>query len=110
MLFPPTDPTLTLTNLTQWLQGVEDWESMSWGLCIPYSKFLSIKAGGAPLHEACCEWYLTNHPAPSWRGVAQALYNTEEHEVLALLGDRVPYLKGGSNWCPVPMHGVLLAH
>ena len=96
MSFPPTDPTLTLTNLIQWLQGV-DWHYMSLWLCIPASKYTTMEAAEAPLHEACCEWYLTNHPAPSWIGVAQALYNSLEHEVLALLGDRVSYLKGGSN-------------
>ena len=49
---------------------------------------------------ACCEWYLTNHPAPSWSHVAESLYESKNHDVLEVLKDQVPSLKGES-------HGVL---
>ena len=45
-------------------------------------------------NKALCEWYLTNHPAPSWRHIADGLYGDREHEVLEVLRDQVHYLKG----------------
>ena len=46
-------------------------------------------------NKALCEWYLTNHPAPSWRHIAEGLYGAGEHEVLEVLRDQVHYFKGG---------------
>ena len=47
------------------------------------------------LHKkSLCEWYLANHPAPSWRHVADALYRGVEHGVLEVVRDQVQYLKG----------------
>ena len=44
--------------------------------------------------KALGEWYLNNHPCPSWRDVAYALYVRKEHGVLEVLKSR--YLKGES--------------
>ena len=46
---------------------------------------------------AYCEWYINNHPAASWRHTAEALYKHENHDVLELLKDQVPSLKGESH-------------
>ena len=99
-LSPPTDPTLTLTKLTQTLGSVDNWDSFRVYLDIPDSQYSAIEAQHttkAALVEAVMVWYLTHHPAPSWQHVAQALYQRGEHDVLRTLRDQVPHLKGRSH-------------
>ena len=96
-MFPPTDPSLTLANLTQLLQDVGDWYLVCRSFDIPYSVRHSIEFQHSSQSErvkALEEWYLNNHPCPSWRHVAHALYVQEEHGVLEVLKSR--YLKGES--------------
>ena len=90
---PPTDPTLTLTSLTQLLGSVEDWYRFSACLDIPGSVYRKHHDDVQGLRE----WYLTHHPAPSWLHVATALYSSGEHDVLEVLRSQVHYLKGGSH-------------
>ena len=90
---PPTDPTLTLTSLTQLLGSVEDWFLFSDWLHIPASVYRKHRVDV----QGFCEWYLTHHPAPSWLHVATALYRCGEHDVLEVLRSQVHYLKGGSH-------------
>ena len=90
---PPTDPTLTLTSLTQLLGSVEDWDLFRFWLDIPDSVYR--KHSDEP--QRLCEWYLTHHPAPSWQQMATALYVRGEHDVLEVLRSQVHYLKGGSH-------------
>ena len=92
---PPTDPTLTLTSLTQLLGSVEDWLGFSYWLDIPRSVYR--KHSRETRVQVSCEWYLTHHPAPSWLHVATALYGCREHDVLEVLRSQVHYLKGGSH-------------
>ena len=98
---PPTDPTLTHTNLTQLLDSV-DWkldesdETFSMALNIPYSeheKIVAKHSDEAQCKKALCRWYLDNYPAPSWKHVADSLYLYEDHVVLDVLQSQ--YLKGG---------------
>ena len=93
---PPTDPTLTLTSLTQLLGSVEDWYLFSMRLNIPDSVYWKHSDEAQRLH-GLCEWYLTHHPAPSWLQVAAALYCHGEHDILEVLRSQVHYLKGGSH-------------
>ena len=96
-MFPPTDPSLTLTNLTQLLQDVGYRYYVGASLDIPYSVCDSIESQHSSRSErmkALGEWYLNNHPCPSWRHVAHALYKWMEHGVLEVLKSR--YLKGES--------------
>ena len=88
---PPTDPTLTLTSLTQ-LLGSVDWNWCHVWLNIPISVYREHSDG-----TRLCEWYLTHHPTPSWLHVATALYSSGEHDVLEVLRSQVHYLKGGSH-------------
>ena len=89
----PTDPTLNLANLKQLMEYVDDLEEVCTHLCIHESVYDDImKQHGDEPVEALCEWYLTNHPAPSWRHVAYALYESKEQDVLTEL--RILYLKG----------------
>lgn len=95
-LFTPcTDHSLTLANLTQLLNNVEDLDSFHQHIRIPSSKYQTIKKeyfNRAERSKALCEWYLAHHPAPSWGDIADALYVSEEHAVLDVL--RMHYLKG----------------
>ena len=96
-MFPPTDPSLTIANLTQLLQDVGDWNHVGLSLDIPYSVWGSIPSQDSSQSErvkALWEWYLNNHPCPSWRNVACALYEQGKHGVLEMLKSR--YLKGES--------------
>ena len=95
-MFSLTDPSLNLTNLTKLLEDVEDWYNMGLYLDIPDSVRESIIKQHSSMSqhkEACWEWYLNNHPSPSWRYIASILYNFNEHEVLEVLKSQ--YLKGG---------------
>ena len=96
-MFSPTDPSLTLTNLTQLLEDVLDLYNVTDDLDIPYSVYISIdtqQPSESERMKAYWEWYLNNHPCPSWHHIANALYMNEEHGVLEVLKSR--YLKGES--------------
>ena len=95
-MFPPTDPSLTLANLTQLLQD-GDWDDVLSNLDIHYSVLNSIKSkhySQSECMKALGERYLNDHPCPSWRHVAHVLYEQKEHGVLEVLKSR--YLKGES--------------
>ena len=95
-MFSLTDPSLNLTNLTKLLEDVKDWNFVRGGLAIPYSVYDSISEQHSSMSqrkEACWEWYLNNHPSPSWRYIAYILCVFMEHEVLEVLKSQ--YLKGG---------------
>ena len=96
-MFPPTDPSFTLANLTQLLQDARDWSGVGDYLNILFSVRDSIRSQHSSQSErvkVLGEWYLNNHPCPSWRHVAHALYVQNEHGVLEVLKSR--YLKGES--------------
>ena len=68
IFFLPTDPTLSLTSLTQLLRNV-DWDRLYHCMDIPFFVHASLKSDPSEL----VKWYLSNHPAPSWEHVADAL-------------------------------------
>ena len=86
VLFSPySDSTLTLRNLTTALKDVKDWSRLGVWLDIPKSK-CDVMTG----IESMVEEWLQNHPAPSWKLVAWALYRSgyghlTEHNVLKQL-------------------------
>ena len=97
VFFSYTDPTFTHTNLTQLLDSLDSnlWVINDY-LNIPQSEDQIIKAkhsDEAQRKKALCRWYLDNHPAPSWKHVADALYRYGDHVVLDVLQSQ--YLKGG---------------
>ena len=71
------DPTLTLPNLTALLEKV-DWYSFgSWYLNIPDATLDMICSSGgddSQCRQKCWEVYLNEHPAPSWKQMANGLY------------------------------------
>ena len=94
-IFSPTDPSLTLTNLTQLLEDVGGFIFVSDNLDIPPSVYDSIttqQSSESEWRKACWEWYLNNHPCPSWHHIANALYKSKKRGVLEVLKSR--YLKG----------------
>ncbi len=105
-LFLSTDSTLTLSRLSGLLQGVDVGDLHSF-LDIPESVWRSLSSE-ADVTTATWQWYLHNHPAPSWIHIADSLYCCEQYEdvryhtVLEGLKDQVPSLKGES-------HGVILS-
>jgi hypothetical protein len=73
------DSTLTVPHLLSALQGVADWKGLGQWLDVPWSR----RTGKESMLEEC----LQNHPAPSWKLVAWALYRRgfTEHSVLKQL-------------------------
>ena len=88
LLCPPTDPSFTLDELTKLLKDVKDWD-YSYHLDIPKSVHDNIRKqysiDDSQYKKACLEWYLENHPSPTWIQIAASLYWTNEHEQLKVL-------------------------
>ena len=88
------DPTLTLPTLTALLENV-DWDAMGWKIDIPLATLDAIQNSSTDDPECrlkCWEVYTNEHPALSWKHVAEALYwegNLDRLEVV-----QKKYLKG----------------
>ena len=74
---------------------------MGWGMDIPRATVSMIRYGGgddSQRRQRCCEVYLSDHPAPSWKQVANVLYmpnfNEEYLEELEMVQKK--YLRGES--------------
>ena len=79
------DSTLTVPHLLSALQGVADWKGLGEWLGVPRSRLVVMTE-----KESMLEEWLQNHPAPSWKLVAWALYRMDvgqltEHSVLKQL-------------------------
>ena len=77
------DLTLTVPHLASALQGVAHWKWLGQWLDVPKSR-CAVMTG----MESMLEEWVQNHPAPSWKLVAMALYGCEElteHNVLKQL-------------------------
>ena len=92
------EPSLTLDNQTSVFDGVNNMDGLGdnvvdW-LQIPDSKQdeLQQQYDGRELKRAYATFYLTRHPAPSWRIVAHALWQAGEHGALEVV--QKLYLKG----------------
>ena len=88
------DPTLTLSNLTTLLEKM-DWYDVGGRMGIPEATLDMIRAsGGDRSHrrQKCWEVYLNEHPAPSWKRVAHALYIRSHLKELEVVQKK--YLKG----------------
>ena len=93
-----TEKSLTLDNLNSVLDGVQnmDYGVTNW-LQIPPIKRdkLQQQFNGNQLKRAYTVHFLSCHPAPSWRIVANALWQADEHGALELV--QKFYLKGESS-------------
>ena len=92
-----TDPTLTLNNVTAIMKDAQLWESVAGWIGIPPSKrheLMSQNPTTDQAKQACWNYWLHHHPAPSWRILAGGLYFGGEHG--ALEGMQMNHLKGES--------------
>ena len=72
-----------MPHLLSALQGVAEWKWLAMWLGVPKSRLNDMTG-----KESMLEEWLQNHPAPSWKLVAWALYRTRrltEHSVLKQL-------------------------
>ena len=70
------DLTLTLPNLTPLLERVS-WNYVAWWMDIPEATVNTIHSSGgddSQHRQRCWEVYLSDHPAPSWKQVANILF------------------------------------
>ena len=94
------EPSLSLTNLTTLMENVNDrmfsqWWFIGLWLNIPQSKLNAIKnqySSPDQCSRACWDLYITDHPSPSWKRVAHALYLGDCLEELEVVQKK--YLKG----------------
>ena len=94
------EPSLSLTNLTTLLENVNVGYSKRWRwigdyLNIPQSKLNAIEgqlSSPDQRSRACWDLYVSEHPSPSWKGVAYALYRVGCLEELEVVQKK--YLKG----------------
>ena len=81
----PSEPTLMIANLKTALEEVE-LRHLGYILNVPESRWGGTK-------EAIIEEFIQNHPAPSWRLVADRLYEHGKYQT-ALQNVKRKYLKG----------------
>ena len=94
------EPSLSLTNLTTLLENVNVRSSDQWWCIgdwfnIPRSKLNAIERQHSSPDQrgrACWDLYVSDHPSPSWKGVAYALYVWDHLEELEVVQKK--YLKG----------------
>lgn len=99
VLFLSPDSTVTTLSLAQLLMNVRWYGEggLHVFLHISYNVYDAITEQATSQTETVnqlCEWYVENHPAPSWEQVAESLYYWGEHEALEVLRDEIPSLKG----------------
>ena len=79
LLLPP-EPTLTVSNLYDALEEVKELDKIGNSLDIPGSKQQDINSrysSDSQRKQAILEEFINNHPAPSWRLVADFLYKID---------------------------------
>ena len=91
----PSDPTLTVENVTEVMAEVENWEWVMgiFGLGVPASKLHEIKQQSSSEKEkrhAVGRYWVSTHPVPSWEKLARELYEEGEERALAVLKQYLP--------------------
>ena len=79
------------------MKDVQRWEGVADWFGIPYSKRRKLKSQNPTTDQAkqaCWDYWLHHHAAPSWRILAGGLYRWWEHGALEVL--QMNYLKGES--------------
>ena len=90
-----TDLTLTFNNVTAVMKDVQRWKRVAWWIGVSPSKWNELQSKNSTTDQAkqaCWDYWIHHHPAPSWRMLADALYVEREHGALELL--LMNYLKG----------------
>ena len=109
MSFPLLEPSLTLSNVSNVFQHVDDYRwrygGLAKGLTIPDSKKEEIENGYSSLSErktALLRYFIEDHPCPSWRLVANAAYMETEYRSLEII--RTTYLQGKCTYACTHTH------
>ena len=95
-MFFISDPTLTTDNVTQVIQLVNDWDSLSTGvinIIIPYSRLRAIRkkySTKSEISTECAFHYVNCHPESSWTRLAIRLYYKEEFAAMEKLKPFLP--------------------
>jgi hypothetical protein len=79
------------------MKDVQQWENVATLIGIPDSKQRELQRQNLPTDQAkqaCWDYWLHHHPAPSWRILAHGLYFWIDHGALEIL--QMNYLKGES--------------
>ena len=86
------DPTLTVREASTVLHKVEDWRRVM-GLLVPPARLAVLDqqhSADEQRKSATIEHYVGLDPAPSWEGLACALYECEETEAVVAVKTRLP--------------------
>ena len=94
----PSDPTLTVENVTEVMGEVGNWEwvargVLSYGLKIPDSKLQEIKQQSYTKRDRSClagEYWVNTDPSASWQWLADALYQEKEDSALMMVKQYFP--------------------
>ena len=93
----PSDPTLTVENVTEVMREVRQWEQVASSLRVPNSKQQEIKQQSSSEREKRCTvggYWVSTHPDPSWEKLALALYKEGEETALAFVKQYLPTNSG----------------
>ena len=93
----PSDPTLTVENVTEVMGEVGHWERVAQALYIPDSKLQEIKQQSSSEKEksrAVGGYWVNTHPVPSWERLAQVLFMKGEERALAKTKRYLPIANG----------------
>ena len=88
---------LTLNNITAVMKDVQGWALVAGWIGIPSNKRYELESQNPTTDQrkqACWDYWLHHHLAPSWRILAGGLYSWGEHGALEVL--QMNYLKGES--------------
>ena len=83
-MFFISDPTLTTDNVTQVMELMNKWESLSdhiFPIIVPSSRLSAIQTNYSTKREIsteCASYYVHCYPEPSWTNLATCLYRKEE--------------------------------
>jgi len=94
----PSDPTLTVENVTEVMGEVRDWKrvagrSLLCGLGIPDSKLHEIKQQSYTESDRSylmVEYWVNTDPRASWRRLADVLYKVGEDSALMMVKQYLP--------------------
>ena len=89
----PSDPTLTVENVTEVMGKVGDWERVGSRLDVPHSKLQEINQVSTSEREkshSLGRYWVTTAPGASWEVLGDALYQEGEETVLAMVKQYLP--------------------
>ena len=89
----PSDPTLTVENVTKVMGEVGDWERVGYELGVPDSKLQEIKQQSYTKRDSsrlAGEYWVNTDPDASWRRLANVLYKEEEDSALLMVKQYLP--------------------